>query len=170
MSVDNGIAMAPAPRVGAGVTAPRPRVALGDLLWRRRSVRGQLLITILLIDLIAAIAACGVIIVQTRNSVRVEVASSMKLADLLVQESIQMQQDMPAERILPNLPLQLRFLRHVRIAVHDLAGNVVTLSEASDGVRGDDRSAPAWFVALMAVPAESHTFPVEVKGRRASAR
>ena len=84
MSVDNGIAMAPAPRVGAGVTAPRPRVALGDLLWRRRSVRGQLLITILLIDLIAAIAACGVIIVQTRNSVQVEVASSMKLADLLV--------------------------------------------------------------------------------------
>ena len=169
MSVDNGIAMASAPRVGAGVIAPRPRVALGDVLWRRRSVRGQLLITILLIDLIAAIAACGVIIVQTRNSVRVEVASSMKLADLLVQESIQMQQDMPADRILPNLPLQLRFLRHVRIAVHDLAGNVVTLNEAADSSRADDRTAPAWFVALMAVPAESHTFPVEVKGRRIGA-
>ena len=83
MSVDNGIAMAPAPRVGASVKAPRQRVALGDLLWRRRSVRAQLLITILLIDLIAAIAACAVIIFQTRTSVQVEVASSMKLADLL---------------------------------------------------------------------------------------
>jgi two-component system sensor histidine kinase UhpB len=169
MSVDNGIAMAPTAPVSVAVTAPRPRVALGDVLWRRRSVRGQLLITILLIDLIAAIAACGVIIVQTRNSVQVEVASSMKLADLLVQESIQMQQDLPAERILPNLPLQLRFLRHVRIAVHDLAGNVVTLNEAADSGRADDRTAPAWFMALMAVPAESHTFPVEVKGRRIGA-
>lgn len=169
MSVDNGIAIGPAPRVGAAVQAPRPRAALGDVLWRRRSVRGQLLITILLIDLVAAIAACVVIIAQTRNSVRVEVASSMKLADLLVQESIQMQQDMPAERILPNLPLQLRFLRHVRIAVHDPAGNVVTLNEAADSGRADDRTAPAWFVALMAVPAESHTFPVEVKGRRIGA-
>src|SRR5579872_3943471 len=105
MSVDNGIAITPAPQIRGAMDAPRSRVALGDLLWRRRSVRGQLLITILLIDLIAAIAACGVIIFQTRTSVQVEVASSMKLADLLVQESIQMQQDMPADRILPNLPL-----------------------------------------------------------------
>ena len=71
MSVDNGIAIAPAPQVRRAVNAPRPRIALGDLLWRRRSVRGQLLITILLIDLIAAVAACGVIIFQTRTSVQV---------------------------------------------------------------------------------------------------
>ncbi len=167
MSVDNGIAIAPAPRVGTAIGAPRPRIAPADLLWRRRSIRAQLLITILLIDLIAAIAACAVIIMQTRTSVQVEVASSMKLADLLVQESIQMQQDAPAERILPNLPLQLRFLRHVRIAVHDLAGNVVTLNDTADGARGDDRpAAPSWFAALMAVPVERHEFPVEVKGRR----
>ena len=42
----------------------------------------------------------------------------MKLADLLVQESIQMQQDAPPDVVLSNLPLQLRFLRHVRISVH----------------------------------------------------
>src|SRR5260370_38744045 len=119
----NGIAIAPDPAAPApkrvrmsdmGRTAgaetrsqqaaPRRTIAVGDLLWRRRSVRAQLLITILLIDLIAALAACGVIIFQTRMSVQVEVASSMKLADLLVQESIQMQQDVAAERILPNLP------------------------------------------------------------------
>jgi two-component system sensor histidine kinase UhpB len=167
MSVDNGIIIAPAASVSAVAKAPRPGIALGDFLWRRRSVRGRLLITILLIDLIAAIAACGVIIFQTRTSVQVEVASSMKLADLLVQESIQMQQDVPAERILPNLPLQLRFLRHVRIAVHDLAGLVVTLNGATDNARGDDRpDAPSWFAALMAVPVERHEFAVEVKGRR----
>jgi two-component system sensor histidine kinase UhpB len=167
MSVDNGIAIAPAAPISAAVNAPRPRIALGDLLWRRRSVRAQLLITILLIDLIAAVAACGVIIFQTRTSVQVEVASSMKLADLLVQESIQMQQDVPAERILQNLPLQLRFLRHVRIAVHDLAGNVVRLNEPADSTRGDERpDAPASFAALMAVPVERHEFPVQIQGRR----
>lgn len=185
----NGIAIAPdpgssaAPRVrvsdigrtaGAETrshqTAPRRTTDLGDLLWRRRSIRAQLLITILLIDLVAALAACGVIIFQTRTSVQVEVASSMKLADLLVQESIQMQQDAPAERILPNLPLQLRFLRHVRISVHDLSGNTVTpraFADGTDGARIDDRgAAPAWFAALMATPAERHEFPVEVKGQR----
>src|SRR4051794_31623401 len=117
----NGVAMAPDPAplasprghvsdigrpAGAQIrpqeAAPRRTSALGDLLWRQRSIRAQLLITILLIDLAAALAACGVIIFQTRTSVQVEVASSMKLADLLVQESIQMQQDVPAERILPN--------------------------------------------------------------------
>jgi len=138
--------------------------------WRRLSVRAQLLTTILLIDLIAALAACSVIIFQTRASVQIEVASSMKLADLLVQESIQMQQDVSAEVVLSNLPLQLRFLRHVRISVHDLDGNVITqrsLSEGAEGARTDDRgAAPAWFAALMATPAERHQFPVDVKGRR----
>jgi two-component system sensor histidine kinase UhpB len=139
-------------------------------LWRRRSVRTQLLITILLIDLVAALAACSVIIFQTRTSVQVEVASSMKLADLLVQESIQMQQDVSAEQILPNLPLQLRFLRHVRISVQDIDGNVVTHRlpfDGTDGARSDERSAaPAWFAALMSTPAERHEFPVDVKGKR----
>ena len=49
MSVDNGIAIAPAPQVRPAIDAPRPRIAFGDILWRRRSVRGQLLITILLV-------------------------------------------------------------------------------------------------------------------------
>ena len=141
MTSHNGIALpgASATRSPALVSVGRPTQAPGspsqtaersggifNALWRRRSVRTQLLTTILLIDLIAALAACSVIIFQTRTSVQVEVASSMKLADLLVQESIQMQQDLSPEKILPNLPLQLRFLRHVRISVQDLEGNVVT--------------------------------------------
>ena len=185
----NGIAIAPDPAVPVpkrvrvsemGCTvdaetpsqqaAPRRTIVISDLLWRRRSVRAQLLITILLIDLIAALAACGVIIFQTRMSVQVEVTSSMKLADLLVQESIQMQQDVAAERILPNLPLQLRFLRHVRISVHDVAGNAVTpraFADGTDSARIDNRdAAPAWFAALMAAPIERHEFPVNVKGQR----
>ena len=107
------------------------RYRLGNALWHQRSVRAQLLITIVVIDFIAALAAGGITIYQTRNSVRIEVAASMKLAELLVQEAIQTQQYASAERVLPGLPLQLRFLRHIRISVRDLTGH--TVNEHPDG-------------------------------------
>ena len=110
------------------------RTRLGNALWHRRSVRAQLLITIVVIDFIAALVAGGVTIFQTRSSVQIEVAASMKLADLLVQEAIQTQQYASAERVLPGLPLQLRFLRHIRISVRDPAGQTVTEHpDSSDG-------------------------------------
>jgi two-component system sensor histidine kinase UhpB len=141
---------------------------VGNLLWHKRSVRDQLLITIIVIDFIAALAAGGVTIFQTRNSVQIEVAASMKLADLLVQEAIQTQQDTPTERVLPGLPLQLRSLRHVRISVRDPSGHIVTEHpDSTDSARDDDRSAaPLWFAALVASPVERHEFPVTAKGER----
>ena len=144
------------------------RYRLGNALWHQRSVRAQLLITIVVIDFIAALAAGGITIYQTRNSVRIEVAASMKLAELLVQEAIQTQQYASAERVLPGLPLQLRFLRHIRISVRDLTGHTVTEHpDGSDGARDDDRAAPpAWFTSLVASPTERHEFPVVVKGER----
>ncbi len=144
------------------------RTRLGNALWHRRSVRAQLLITIVVIDFIAAMVAGGVTIFQTRSSVQIEVAASMKLADLLVQEAIQTQQYASAERVLPGLPLQLRFLRHIRISVRDPAGQTVTEHpDSSDGARDEDRAAPpAWFTSLVASPAERHEFPVVVKGEQ----
>ena len=70
--------------------------------------------------------------------------------------------------MLPGLPLQLRFLRHIRISVRDLAGHTVTEHpDGSDGARDDDRAAPpAWFTSLVASPTERHEFPVVVKGER----
>ena len=121
-----------------------------------------------MIDLIAALAAGGVTIYQTRNSVQIEVAASMKLAELLVQEAIQTQQNVSAERVLPGLPLQLRFPRHIRISVRDQAGHTVTEHpDNSDGARDDGRAAPpAWFAALVASPTERHEFPVVAKGEQ----
>src|SRR5476651_2105603 len=127
MTSHNGTATVPAPQHTHKGDADRPAkhifpaidgqswrtriVRAGNALWHQRSVRAQLLITIIVIDFIAALAAGGVTIFQTRNSVQIEVAASMKLADLLVQEAIQTQQDAATERVLPSLPLQLRFLR-----------------------------------------------------------
>lgn len=143
---------------------------LMDALWYRRTVRAQLLITFALIELIAALIAGGVTILKARTSTRVEIAASMKLAELLVNETIPlMDQNAPAEQSLASLPLQLRFLRHVRIAVKDAQGRAVMTRPSADtsDVKADDRAAaPAWFARLIAPPVEVREVPVVVGGQR----
>src|SRR5512132_497222 len=97
--------------------------ALSHALWHGRSVRAQLLIVFIAIDVIAGLVAGAVTIVQARNSTRVEIAASMELAELLVSEAVGlMQQEVPAEKFLADLSSQLRLVRHVRIMVKDAAG------------------------------------------------
>src|SRR5260370_28673202 len=86
--------------------------ALSHALWHGRSVRAQLLIVFIVIDLIAGLVAGAVTILQARASTRVEVAASMELAELLVREAVAlMQQEVPAEKFLADLNSQLRLLR-----------------------------------------------------------
>src|SRR5262249_14133584 len=83
--------------------------ALSHALWHGRSVRAQLLIVFIVIDVIAGLVAGAVTILQARASTRVEVAASMELAELLVSEAVAlMQQEGPAEKILADLSSQLR--------------------------------------------------------------
>ena len=85
---------------------------LWDALWYRRSVRAQLLLTVLLIELIAALATAGVTILKARTSTRIEIDASMNLAEVLVREAINlMPADTPADRFLESLPLQQRFAK-----------------------------------------------------------
>jgi two-component system sensor histidine kinase UhpB len=138
-------------------------------LWQRRSIRSQLLITFVVIDLATALVAGGVTVLKARTSTRVEITASMKLAELLVTESISLfQERTPADALLASLPLQLRFLRHVRLVVSDAAG--VPLLDAParpNAAKTDGRaSAPAWFEALIAPPFERREVPVIVGGRR----
>ena len=58
--------------------------ALSHALWRGRSVRVQLLIVFIVIDVIAGLVAGAVTILQARASTRVEIAASMELAELAV--------------------------------------------------------------------------------------
>src|SRR6266478_7904615 len=97
--------------------------ALSHALWHGRSVRAQLLIVFIVIDVIAGLLAGAVTIIQARTSTRVEIAASMELAELLVSEAVGlMQQEVPAEKFLADLSSQLRLVRHVRIVVKDAAG------------------------------------------------
>src|SRR4051794_19076909 len=103
----------------AGATTWRPpRLGTGAALralWYRRSVRAQLIVIFILIDLVAAAVAGSVTILKARTATRVEIAASMELAQLLVSEAVNlMQQEVPAERFLADLSSQLRLVRHVR--------------------------------------------------------
>ena len=99
------------------------RHGLSHALWQGRSVRAQLIIVFVVIDVIAGLLAGVVTIFQARTSTRVEIAASMELAQLLVSEAVVlMQQEVPAEKFLADLCSHLRLVRHVRIVVKDAAG------------------------------------------------
>ena len=140
-----------------------------NFLWFGRSVRTQILFVFIAINLIAASIAGGVIIFKAGASTRVEIAASMRLAELMVSEAVQLiQHGIPAEQFLKTLPGQLRFVRHVRIGVRDAAGEPVSdlATERTETSRDDGgASAPVWFAKLIGPPIERHDVPVVVNGR-----
>jgi two-component system sensor histidine kinase UhpB len=145
------------------------RIRALNFLWFGRSVRTQILIVFIVMNLIAASVAGGVIIFKAGASTRIEIAASMRLAELMVSEAVQLiQQGIPAEQFLKTLPGQLRFVRHVRIGVRDAAGRPVSerAAERSEPPReGDRAAAPAWFAMLIGPPIERHDVPVVIGGR-----
>ena len=138
--------------------------------WYDRPLRTQLLITFIFTELVAAVIGGAVTIYNARTSTRVEIAASMRLAALLVGETIgALEHVVPAEQFLSGLPLQQRFFRHVRISVVDAAGQPVMQRAGASDVNGRAAGrapAPAWFAALIAPPADRREIPVIVKGQR----
>src|SRR5271165_3658191 len=110
---------------------PSP-IRLLQALWYRGSVRAQLLAVFIVIDVVAALIAGGVTILDARSQTRVEVAASMRLAELLVGEAVGLiQQEIPAEQFLADLPPRLRLVRHVRLEVKDAAGSPLAVGTSS---------------------------------------
>lgn len=140
--------------------------------WRWYSIRSQLLIIVLAIEVAAAVVAGGITILKARTSTRVEIEASTRLAELFVTEAVQLvQNNAPPQRVLESLPLQLRFLRHVRISVRDAADVPVSqvefvIARPDAPPKGERLPAPAWFQALIAPPVERHVVPVTAEGRR----
>jgi two-component system sensor histidine kinase UhpB len=145
------------------------RLRASNALWFGRSVRTQILIVFIAINLVAASIAGGVIIFKAGASTRIEIAASMRLAEVMVSEAVQLiQQGIPAEQFLKTLPGQLRFVRHVRIGVRDAAGQPLSdqTTERSEPPRPDSRApAPAWFAMLIGPPIERHDVSVVVNGQ-----
>ena len=89
-------------------SSPRQRRRL-RAFWYGRSVRIQLLLVFVLIDLAAALVAGSVTIWRARTQTRIEMAASIRLAELLVGDAVNLvHQQLPAEQFLAVLPAQLR--------------------------------------------------------------
>lgn len=147
-----------------------PRRRTLHAFWRARSLRGQLLLVFVLIDFVAVLVAGSVMILRARTQIRTEMAASMRLAELLVSDALNLvHQQLPAERFLAALPAQLRSMRHVRIAVEDADSVPIaaTPPAGSHNGKGANERAPApdWFAALVAPTMEIHDVPVIVDGR-----
>jgi len=171
---DDRLAFAPAAGAERDAVAPQgpslsPLSRLLDACWYGRSIRAQLLLTVILIELMAALIAGGVTIIKARTSTRIEIDASMNLAEVLVRETINlMPQTTPADRFLESLPLRQRFARHVRITVRDADGRPVTTRPMEGGEETDAQvraPAPAWFAALISPPIERRELPIVVNGR-----
>ena len=65
----------------------RWRFRVLNLLWFGRSVRTQILLVFIALNLVAASIAGGVIIFKAGASTRIEIAASMRLAELMANEA-----------------------------------------------------------------------------------
>lgn len=126
------------------------------------------------IDLIAAFIGGGIAILRARTQTHVEMAASMRLAELLVGDAVTLaRQASSAEQLLAALPAQLRSMRHVRIMAKDTKGMPIVAPSPDRTAAGrftEARSpAPAWFTALIAPPTEALDVPVVVDGAKLGA-
>jgi two-component system, NarL family, sensor histidine kinase UhpB len=133
-------------------------------LWRGRSLRAQLLMIFVLIDVAGLVLGGGIAVVRARAQTRVEMAASIHLAEALVGDAAALaHQQLPAEQFLANLPLQLRSIRHVRIAVKDEAGVPIRGTPSAD-ISAGRGGAPRWFAQLVAPAVDVRNVPVVING------
>jgi two-component system sensor histidine kinase UhpB len=146
-------------------------------LWYERAVRTQLLVAVGVINLLAALLGGAISILNTRTASRVEIESSLEIAQRFVAATMK---DLAAQgrlsELKEELPLQLKHLRHVRIMFMDSIGQLTVLSPPSGEDADERKEAPAWFAALVRpepvgravrVVALEHANPVIIVGEPA---
>ena len=143
---------------------PPPRMVVrghwrsGDLrlvlqkLWYDRPVRTQLLLAVAAINLLAALLAGGISILNTRTATRVEIEASLEVAQRFVEATIKdLSAHGKADRLDEELPLQLKHLRHVRIMFMDEIGQLTFISpwSAQGEGAGVEPYVPTWFARMV---------------------
>lgn len=146
---------------------PEPQGPMPRQGWAGRSTRTHLIAVVLLIDAVAALVSCAVIVLNARAAVKVETRASMATVEQLVADTISLSQNPNADSLLRTLDLRFQALRHVRVAVQDASGAPVAVRIA--GLRPERHVAPRWFAALIAPEPQTHTLPIESGGQRIGA-
>jgi two-component system sensor histidine kinase UhpB len=146
-------------------------------LWYERPVRTQLLVAVGVINLLAALLAGAVSILNTRIATRVEIEASLEVAQRFVAVTMK---DLAAQgrltQLSQELPLELKHLRHVRIMFMDSSGQLTVLSPQPGSGAANAGYVPNWFAALVRpqlvgravrVVALEHANPVIIVGEPA---
>jgi two-component system, NarL family, sensor histidine kinase UhpB len=148
----------------------RPIVGL-SVLFRRYSIRTQLLFILIALSAIAWLVGGAVTILQARKSTRIEINAAMNLAEGLIRDAIPTveKSDSPGEA-LASIPAQLGSIRHIRISVRDTS-HLGTASGSPKEIMSQEKvfdirsPAPGWFVAFIAPPVDTRTVPIISQGR-----
>ena len=119
-------------------------------LWYDRPLRTQVLVAIAALNLLAAIVAGVLSILNTRTATQVEMEASLEVAQRLVRATLS---DLATQDRLEDLhrelPQQLKHLRHVRIMFVDVTGRRTIATPhkiVGDGARP---YVPKWFLTLV---------------------
>ena len=149
----------------------KPFLPSGGAPTRKRpSLRGQVMMAIIAINVCAALAAMMVTIVNARRATQLEIYSSLIIAERFVEETMQRLADQQGSAAsLKQLPLHVNGLRHVRILIEDAQGQVLDVRPDGRTSGADDseeagHEVPAWFDALVRVAPEGHDMPVVENG------
>jgi two-component system sensor histidine kinase UhpB len=136
----------------------------GFSLWRRRSLRWQVMAAVIAVNLCAALVALAVIIANARRATEVEILSSLAVAERFVEETVE-RLDAQGGGSLAQLPLHISGMRHVRIRIEDANGKVVDIAPAGDEGEHGETEVPGWFTALVTVARAERDIPVVENGR-----
>jgi two-component system sensor histidine kinase UhpB len=121
--------------------------------WYSLPVRWQLMISISVISIGAVLFSIVLAVVDARERVKVEVTSSMELAQRFVRDIVQrMATESKMDDLLEALPVQLRYVRHARILATDANGELVQITPAeahANRTLGGRQMAPRWFTELV---------------------
>lgn len=131
--------------------------------WAGWSTRARLVAVVLLIDALAALISCGVIVLNARTAVRVETRASLATVESLVADTIRLSDTSSPDTLLQTLDLRFKVLRHVRVAVRDADGDQI--GQPAPPHRSE-REAPRWFADLIMPPIERHTLPIAANGQQ----
>lgn len=118
-------------------------------IWHGRSVRDQLLIVIGIVNLLAALTAGAVWILNTRSATRVEIEASLEVAQGFANATIQdLASQGRLDQLSDRLLDELRNLRHVRLLLM-ADGKLTMLAPSTSDGQHVSRWAPKWFAALV---------------------
>jgi two-component system sensor histidine kinase UhpB len=137
--------------------------------WRRPALRVRILGLLVLVNLVCAAAAGVVTIFNAREATRVEIASSLEIAEPFIRETVtRLQRDVGRLRSISDLQEFLPSVRHARIELHDGDGRTIAERQA-DPLHDEDeiRRVPGWFSALIRPAPSRIDVPVTIAGEAA---